>query len=189
LGRDAGVVRPRDPERVEPLHAAPADENVLQCVVERMSQVQRPGDVRRRDDDRERLAPIRPAAEEALLAPEGETGLLRFLWIVGFGQLRRHFLLFVWTYRSVVCGNRFSNSRQSLSNDGERSRQSRKSNLLVKDGWSTVSLYFAPRKCSWTHPLPFPVSSGVGGASSKRRSARSDSAAATNQVSYSTWAS
>ena len=41
---------------VEALHPLQADEDVLQRVVQRMAQVQRAGDVGRRDDDRVRLA-------------------------------------------------------------------------------------------------------------------------------------
>ena len=52
LRGDAGVVGARHPERVEALHPLHADEDVLQRVVERVAQVQRPGHVRRRDDDR-----------------------------------------------------------------------------------------------------------------------------------------
>ena len=56
LRGDAGVVGAGHPEGVEALHPPPADQDVLQRVVERMAQVQSPGHVRRRDDDRERLA-------------------------------------------------------------------------------------------------------------------------------------
>ena len=51
LGGDAGVVGAGHPEAVVALHPPPADQDVLQRVVERMAQVQAPGDVRRRDHD------------------------------------------------------------------------------------------------------------------------------------------
>ena len=51
LRGDAGVVGARHPEGVVALHAVPADEHVLDGVVERVAHVQRAGDVRRRDDD------------------------------------------------------------------------------------------------------------------------------------------
>ena len=56
LGCDAGVVRAREPERPVPLHASPADERVLDRVIERVSHVEDAGHVGRRQHDRERLA-------------------------------------------------------------------------------------------------------------------------------------
>ena len=56
LGGDAGVVGAGDPQGVEALHAAPADEEILQRVVESVAEVQGAGDVGRRDDDGERFA-------------------------------------------------------------------------------------------------------------------------------------
>ena len=72
LRGDAGVVRARHPQRLEALHAFHADQDVLQGVVQGVPQVQRTGDVGRRDHDRER----RPAAigfglEESLRLPPG----------------------------------------------------------------------------------------------------------------------
>ena len=52
LGGDARVVGARHPERVAAVHALVADQDVLERVVERVAQVERAGDVRRRDDDR-----------------------------------------------------------------------------------------------------------------------------------------
>ena len=56
LRGDAGVIGAGHPEGVVALHPLAANENVLQRVVERVPEVQRAGDVRRRNDDRERLA-------------------------------------------------------------------------------------------------------------------------------------
>ena len=53
LGGDAGVVLARLPECVVALHAVPADQDVLQRVVERVAHVENAGDVRGRDHDRE----------------------------------------------------------------------------------------------------------------------------------------
>src|SRR5258707_8831231 len=41
LGGDAGVVGTRHPERVVPLHPPPADQDVLERIVQRMPQVDR----------------------------------------------------------------------------------------------------------------------------------------------------
>ena len=54
LGGDARVVHAGQPERVVALHPAPPDQRVDQRVIERMTDMQRPGNVRRRDDDGER---------------------------------------------------------------------------------------------------------------------------------------
>ncbi len=66
LGRDAGMVGAGLPQRVPPLHPPPADQHVLQRVVQRVADVQRPGDVGRRDHDGVRLrAAARPGGERA----------------------------------------------------------------------------------------------------------------------------
>src|SRR3989454_10598683 len=71
LGRDARVVGAGDPEGVEALHALHAHHDVLQGDVERVSHVQRARDVRRRDDDRERLLLRRELGPEvAVLLPD-----------------------------------------------------------------------------------------------------------------------
>ena len=51
LGGDAGVVGAGHPEDVVALHPPPADQDVLQGVIERVAQVERAGDVGRRDHD------------------------------------------------------------------------------------------------------------------------------------------
>src|SRR3569833_2958716 len=55
------------PERVLPLQPGMADEHVLERDVERMADMERAGDVWRRDDDRERLR-LRPVRAEHPLA-------------------------------------------------------------------------------------------------------------------------
>ena len=59
LRGDAGMIHAWLPEHVLAAHALEADEDVLQRVVERMAHMQRAGDVRRRDDDGERLGVFR----------------------------------------------------------------------------------------------------------------------------------
>src|SRR5207245_10802137 len=69
---DARVVGPREPQRVEAVHALHPHEHVLERHVERVAPVQRPGHVRRWHDDRERLPGLRGIASEvAVLLPRG----------------------------------------------------------------------------------------------------------------------
>ena len=51
LGGDPRVVHAREPQRLVALHATPPDQGVHQRVVQRVADVQRTRDVRRRDDD------------------------------------------------------------------------------------------------------------------------------------------
>ena len=71
LRRDAGVVVPRLPERVEPLHPVPADQDVLHRAVQRVPHVELARDVRRRDADHEGVVPAaaRAGGVEALRLP------------------------------------------------------------------------------------------------------------------------
>ena len=62
LGGDPGMVHADHPERVLALHPGVADEDVLQRVVERVADMERAGDVGRRDDDGERLGLVRAPA-------------------------------------------------------------------------------------------------------------------------------
>ena len=61
LGGDAGMVHARLPQDVAAAHPLEAGEHVLKRVVQRVADVERAGDVGRRDDDRERLRPRRGA--------------------------------------------------------------------------------------------------------------------------------
>ncbi len=88
LGGDAGVVGAGHPEDVVALHPPPADQDVLQGVIERMAQVQRTGDVRRRNHDavgRPRTGRI--GVEIALLDPELVKAVLGVLGIVLLGEV------------------------------------------------------------------------------------------------------
>jgi hypothetical protein len=72
LGRDARVVGAGHPERVVAVHPLVADQDVLQRVVERVAQMKRAGDVRRRDDDAVGLLRRgRVGVEVAPLFPDG----------------------------------------------------------------------------------------------------------------------
>ena len=64
LGGDAGVISADNPARIAAIQPVPADQQILQRVVERVADVQAARDVRRRDDDGERLG-IRAGRPEA----------------------------------------------------------------------------------------------------------------------------
>ena len=71
LRRDAGVVVAGLPERVEPPHPVPADQDVLHRAVQRVPHVELAGDVRRRDADHEGVVPAaaRAGGVEAFRLP------------------------------------------------------------------------------------------------------------------------
>jgi hypothetical protein len=89
LRGDAGVIRAGDPEHVAPLHPAPAREDVLQRVVQRVADVQEARDVRRRDHDRDTARPaggvgvkqagVDPALVPAVFDVVGTVGFIE-LW-------------------------------------------------------------------------------------------------------------
>lgn len=88
LRGDAGMVGSRKPEGIPALHAAPANQNVLQRIVQRVADVQGARDVGGRDDNRIGLSGrVGSGAEVAMVdpiwAPSGFNGL-RF---VGFTEL------------------------------------------------------------------------------------------------------
>ena len=69
LRRDAGVIGAHDPQRVLALQPGVANQDVLQRIVERVPDMERPGDVWRRVDDRPWLG-VRPVGvEQALPLP------------------------------------------------------------------------------------------------------------------------
>src|SRR5262249_6382986 len=91
LRRDAGMVGARHPERVVPLHAPPANEDLLKRVVERVPHVQRAGDGRRWDCDAVRLSVwVGSGVKVSLLFPEIEPALLGRMGIVLLGKFDRH---------------------------------------------------------------------------------------------------
>ena len=71
LRRDPRVVRPRQPQRVEAAHPAPAHEDVLDRLVERVAHVQDARHVRRRNHDGIRRAMPRLVMEISVLLPDG----------------------------------------------------------------------------------------------------------------------
>ena len=84
LRGDAGVIGAGLPQHVVALHAAPADQHVLQRVVERVAHVQAARDVGRRDDDAvRRLRRLRMGAERAALLPLRVEAGFDLLGVVG----------------------------------------------------------------------------------------------------------
>ena len=89
LGGDPGVVGARKPEGVAPVHPGVSQKDVLQRDVQRVPHVKGAGDVRRRDDDRERIArPGRVGVKGARRDPGGVPALLHGLRVVRFLFLR-----------------------------------------------------------------------------------------------------
>ena len=88
LGGDPGVVGAWHPETVISLHPPPADQDILKRVVQRMAQVQRSGDIGRRNHD----AVSRPVTgwigvEVTVLNPELVPPILGILGIILLGDL------------------------------------------------------------------------------------------------------
>ncbi len=71
LRGDAGMVGAGKPKRVETAHPAPAHEDVLNGLVERVAHVQDAGHVRRRNDNRIRLALAGLRVKIPVLLPDG----------------------------------------------------------------------------------------------------------------------
>ncbi len=67
LGGDAGVIGARQPQGIVAAHAVIAGEDILQSVVEGVTDVEDAGDVGRRDDDRERGPPRLHLRREAVV--------------------------------------------------------------------------------------------------------------------------
>ena len=86
LGGDAGMVHADHPERVLALQPGVADEDVLERVVERVADMERAGDVGRRDDDGEGLGLGPLGAEQALLLPMGIPARFDLGGVEGLGQ-------------------------------------------------------------------------------------------------------
>ena len=87
LRGDARVVGAGHPEGVVPLHPTPTDQDVLQRIVQRVPQVQRPGDIRWRDHDRvRRLVARRVGVKVPLFEPGVVPAALGVLGIVLLGK-------------------------------------------------------------------------------------------------------
>ena len=91
------MVGSRKPEGITPLHAAPANQNVLKRIVQRVADVKRARDVGRRNDDRIGLsrrvgggAEVSPV--DPILAPPSLDGLrfIRFIELPGRHKDKTH---------------------------------------------------------------------------------------------------
>ncbi|GBE44642.1 hypothetical protein BMS3Bbin10_02745 [bacterium BMS3Bbin10] len=83
LRGDAGMIRAWLPQHVAPAHALKADQDILQCVIERVAHMQRARDIGRRQHDAIGLCsgrnPARPAAgKRSRLFPGGVDSLFQF---------------------------------------------------------------------------------------------------------------
>ena len=90
LGRDARVIRSRNPDRVKARLATMADDDVLQGAVQGVAHVQNTGHVGRRDDDREGLAAtlaLGGRLEGATGFPGRVDGALEVSWLVSLGEV------------------------------------------------------------------------------------------------------
>ena len=88
LRRDARMVAARHPKSIIALHTPPADQDVLQGVVERVPHMQLPRHIGRRDHDGKRLlALLRLGMEEMVLLPELVPLLLKRLRIINLGDI------------------------------------------------------------------------------------------------------
>ena len=68
--RDRGVIRPRLPQRLIPLHPFPPDQDVLKRVVQRMAHMKLARNIGRRHDNRKRLLiRIHPGMKISLFLP------------------------------------------------------------------------------------------------------------------------
>ena len=139
LRGDARVIRTRLPERVEAAHAVPADQDVLQCVVEGVAHVQRACHVGRRDHDGKGLGTfpgVGTGLEGTALFPgsvEPVFGFLsveclverhgsRVLWFLGAMVYRRKERRERWLSPNLPSGGprRAGEARKAPANWGER---------------------------------------------------------------------
>ena len=97
LGGDTGMIGTRLPQGIAAAHALPADQDVLQSVVEGVAHVQAAGNVGRRNHDGVRVGVAAPAAGEgASLLPGVIVARLGGLVPVGLVQHRR------WVFRGPI---------------------------------------------------------------------------------------
>ena len=88
LRRDARMVAARHPKSIIALHAPPADQNVLQGIVERMPHVQLPRHIRRRNHDGKRLLSLLGfGMKEIVLLPELVPSLLKRLRLINLRDI------------------------------------------------------------------------------------------------------
>ena len=89
LRRDPRVIHAGEPERAEPLHPLAPDDRVLDRVIERVPDVQRPGDVRRREHDAEGV-PVARGREETSFFPLAVEAVLHRVRVVALRKLLGH---------------------------------------------------------------------------------------------------
>jgi hypothetical protein len=113
LGRDSGVVGPGDPQSLSPLHTAPADQNVLDGVVETVTHMQLGGHVGRRHDDDVGLAlAVGIGPEVAVLEPARVAGFFERLGVESCRQLAVSCLSLLHQIATFLCQR--ENSTQSV---------------------------------------------------------------------------
>ena len=94
LSRDAGMIRSRLPQRVIALHSLIAHQDILHCIIQRVSHMQLSCDIGRRHDNRKRLsAGVRLRMEISVFLPFGIQPVLYLLRIVLARQLSLHHLI------------------------------------------------------------------------------------------------
>ena len=97
--RDGSMIRSGLPKSVISLHALPADQNVLHCIVQSMSHVELSGDIRRGDNDRKGcFGVVHFRVEVFLILPVFINPILDSLRIISFGEHLTHVL-----FSLVVC--------------------------------------------------------------------------------------
>ena len=91
LRGDGSVIGAGQPESAIPLHTAPADQDILQRLIERMTHVELAGDVRRRNHNGVRLLlRVRIGVEILPVHPELIDSVLDVAGIVRFGKFLAH---------------------------------------------------------------------------------------------------
>jgi hypothetical protein len=95
LRGDPRVVGAGHPESIVTLHSPPADQYILECVIECVPHVERAGHIRRRDDDGVRFARgVRIAMEIAAFFPERQPLFLCGFGVIDLGKFDGHMFRF-----------------------------------------------------------------------------------------------
>ena len=91
LCRNGGMIGSRQPQRRISLHPSPADQNILQGLVQSVSHMELTGDVRGRNDNGIWLLLwIRFGVEITTGQPEVINSVLHFLWVISFCKFPAH---------------------------------------------------------------------------------------------------
>ena len=111
LGRNCCMVRSRDPEGIISLHSLIADQDILQCIVQRVPHMKLSGYIRRGHYGCKRFsASVYFCMKIFVLTPFVIKFWFNLFWIVGFFQILAH----VFPPHNVVCAN-FRYYRLSVS--------------------------------------------------------------------------